>query len=434
MKKIFLSVLILISGLSLFSQIQVINDIKCFGDTTGALIVVPDFGTAPYTYLWNTGATSQAIHNIGSGTYSVTVTDSASTTATYTYDLTEPAQIQITFTPGDITPSTCDGFNNGAANVTISGGIAPYTYLWHEQQSDSMYYTEDISNVRGGVYLLSVTDYWNCTVSQTIIIPNLDTIPYTTSGVYYVCNGLQGRASVQADEAGPGYYFTYSWATPYNTGSYVTTDSTFIGSVSLPAGSYTITITDNQTGCEAYYDFTINQSATPLVVEESVVHNECDFDAFASISLQVTGGDPKPDYNVTWTGPMGFSATNQFTISGLVSGVYNYTVSDDSACVTNGTVLIESLNGSCFTIPNTLTPNGDGFNDTYYIEGACYYIEYFLEIYDSWGKLVFSSADCAERWDPLEDNAPPNSVYYFHLKLGNGTITREYKNSIDIKY
>ena len=434
MKKIIFSVLILISGLTLFSQIQVVNDIKCFGDTTGALIAVPDFGSPPYSYAWSNGETSQAIHNLGSGTYSVTVTESGMTTATYIYDLTEPAQIQITYLAGDITPSTCDGFNNGAANVTISGGIAPYTYLWHEQQSDSLYYTEDINNVRGGNYILSVTDYWNCMVSQTIIIPNTDTIPYTTSGVYYVCNGLQGTAAVQADEAMAGYYFTYSWDTPYDTSFYLTTDTTFIGSVSLLAGSYTISITDNQTGCDAYYDFTINQSATPMVIEEDAVQNEFDFDAFASISLQVTGGDPKPDYNVTWTGPVGFSAIDQFTISGLISGVYNYTVSDDSACVSNGTVRIESLSGSCFTMPNMLTPNGDGFNDTYYIDGACNYSEYSLHIYDSWGKLIFTSTDCAEEWDPLGDNAPANSVYYYHVKLGDGTITREYKNSIDSKY
>jgi len=434
MKKLFLFFSISVSVFLTNAQIQVISDITCFGDTTGALIAVTDFGSAPYTYLWNTGATSQAIHNLGSGTYSVTVTDAASASSAYTYDLTEPTQIQITYSAGDITPSSCDGFNNGAANVTISGGIAPYSYLWQEQQSDSMYFTEDISNVRGGSYIINVTDAWNCAVSQIVVIPNTDTIAYTTDVVDYVCNGLQGAVRVQADDAAAGNYFTYSWDTPYVTGDFVSNDTILFGSVSLLAGSYTITITDNQTGCDAYFDFTINQSETPMVIEESVVHNECDFDAFASISLTVTGGDPKPAYNISWTGPNGYTATDVLSITGLISGVYNYTVSDDSACVSRGTTVIESLSGSCFTMPNMLTPNGDGFNDTYYVDGACNYTEYLLQIYDSWGKLVFSSTDCAEAWDPLGDNAPPNSVYYFFLKLGDGSISREYKNSIDIKY
>ncbi|MBN2727734.1 MAG: gliding motility-associated C-terminal domain-containing protein [Bacteroidales bacterium] len=434
MKKTLFSILVLITSFSSFSQIQVVNDITCFGDTTGALIAVPGFGTAPYTYLWNNGETSQSLHNLGSGTYSVTVTDALMATANYNYDLTEPAQIQITYAAGDITPSTCDGFNNGAANVTITGGIAPYNYLWHEQQSDSLYYTEDISNVRGGNYLMTVVDYWNCEVSQTIVIPNTDTIPYTATVEEYVCNGLTGAVDIRADEAIVGYYFTYSWDTPYETGNYISNDTAFNGSVNLLAGSYTITITDNQTNCDAYFDFTINQSATPMVVEDEVVHNECDFDNFASISLMVTGGDPKPLYNVTWTGPSGFTATDQFVLSGLVSGVYNYVVTDDSVCVTHGTVVVESLSGSCFTLPNMLTPNGDGFNDTYYIEGACNYTEYLLEIYDSWGKLIFTSTDCAAEWDPLGDNAPPNSVYYYLVRLSDGITEREYKNSIDIKY
>lgn len=434
MKKLYLSLIILICILPLSAQIQVVNDITCHSDTNGALIAVPDFGTAPYTYVWSTGGTTQAIHNLGAGLYSVTVTDITPASSVYTFDLTEPLPILITYAAGDITPSTCDGFNNGGINISVSGGVSGYNYLWQELQSDSMYYTEDLSNVRGGNYQITVSDIWNCTVTNFVSIPNIDTISYTSNVESYVCNGLTGAVSIEADQADPAYYFNYTWDTPYETGSFTTNDSIFITSVNLLAGTYTITITDNQTLCNAYFDFDINQSATPMVVSESVIHNVCDYDQFGSISLQVTGGDPKPTYNVTWTGPNGYTAIDVFTISGLISGAYNYTVTDDSVCVTSSTTVIISEDGDCFTLPNFVTPNGDGYNDTYFVEGACNYAEFFIQIYDSWGKLIFTSRDCTAEWDPLSNDAPPNSVYYYLVRLNDGTNEREYKSSIDIKY
>ncbi|PKP03687.1 MAG: hypothetical protein CVU11_07425 [Bacteroidetes bacterium HGW-Bacteroidetes-6] len=434
MKKFLFSFALFAFLMPLSAQIQVVHDITCYGDTNGALLAVPGFGTAPYIYLWNTGDVSQAVHNLASGAYTVTVTDAMAAINVYSYNLTEPAQIIISYAPADITPSTCDGFNNGGADITVVGGVPGYGYLWSDVQFDSTFYTQDISNVRGGVYRIEVTDAWNCMVFDTIVIPSTDTIPYITTLQEYVCNGLQGTATVRATEAVPGYYFNYEWDTPYVTGSYLTTDTGFIGSVALLAGTYTITITDNQTGCEAYYDFTINQSVTPLVVDETVVHNICDNDVYGSISLGITGGDPMPDYNIAWTGPNSFIATDVIMISGLASGVYNYTVTDDSVCVVNSTVVVHSELGGCFTLPNLVTPNGDGFNDTYFVDGACNYMNFFIQIYDSWGKLVFESTDCNASWDPLGDNAPPNSVYYYMVRLNDGIIEKEYKNSIDVKY
>ncbi len=434
MKKFILSFALMAFLLPLDAQIQVVADITCYGNASGALIAVPNFGTAPFTYNWSNGATTQAIHNLPSGSYSVTVTDALAATAVYSYNLGEPTQIVISYAPADITASTCDGFNNGAADISVAGGVPGYNYLWRDVKFDSTFYTQDIASVRGGVYRVEVTDNWNCMVFDTIVIPNVDTIPYISTLVEYVCNGLQGTATVRATQAVAGYYFNYEWNTPFATGSYLTTDSAFVGSVALLAGTYTITITDNQTGCEGYYDFTINQSATPLVVAETSVHNICDRDLFGSISLQITGGDPKPAYNIVWSGPNGFAATDVAVVSGLASGIYNYTVTDDSVCVVNSTVIIHSEKGDCFTLPNLVTPNGDGFNDTYFVEGACNYTSFFIQIYDSWGKLVFESTDCNAAWDPLADNASANTVYYYLVRLSDGTIEKEYKNSIDIKY
>jgi hypothetical protein len=324
-----------------YAQITILEDIKCNGDTTGAIIANPvNWGTPPYTYLWNNGETSQALHNLGAGNYSVTITDSdiVSPDSVFSIALGEPAAIVIT--ADAIIPSDCDGHNNGGAQITVAGGIAPYEYHWREINFDSVYYTQDISNVRGGDYEIKVTDNWGCVRLDTITIPNTAFVPVTINYQAYICNGALSAVSILADSADSLQYFHYYWSSTYNTGDFLTNDSVFSTSTSFLAGNYTITVSDLSTGCANYYNVNINQSATPMVVTETFVPNACYGGHAGSISLHVNGGDPLPTYQCAWTGPNSFVST-AFSLSGLAAGTYNYTVTDDSACSHPGTIIID---------------------------------------------------------------------------------------------
>ncbi|MBU0626410.1 gliding motility-associated C-terminal domain-containing protein [Patescibacteria group bacterium] len=316
------------------------TDVLCFGYGTGSINIVDVSGeNGPLTYLWSDGTTDPNITNQVAGNYSVTVTDANLCTATANSIITEPAQIVIVPT---ITPSSCDGQNDGAIALVIGGGISPYTFSWQEVNFDSTYTSQNLVNVRGGTYALMITDANGCIYLDTLTITNLVTIPVNVVPTSYVCNGEVGSVSMNAIAADSAYYFTYSWSSMYNTGSFTTNDSVFTTSTSFLAGDYTITLTDNNTGCATYFDFTIDQSTTPLVVMPNIQHNLCYEDATGSITLQVTGGDPLPAYQCNWTGPNGFSST-AFSIGGLAVGDYTYTVSDDGACSVTETIRIEPL-------------------------------------------------------------------------------------------
>lgn len=315
------------------------TNVTCNGGNDAMAIVFAVGGTSPLSYLWSNGETQAIITDLSAGIYTVTVTDANGCTDISSLIVTQPAPIAITPT---ITPSSCDGHNDGAISIAVTGGVVPYTFLWHEVNTDSTYVTQNIVGVRGGTYALLITDSVGCTYMDTLVIPNTVTVPYTATLVPYVCNGSTGSVTVQATNAAPGVYFTYSWSSLYNTGSFTSNDSVFSATTSFVAGSYTITITDNATGCASYYDFTINQSATPLVVTPIVQHNLCYADMNGSITLQVNGGNPMPGYHVTWTGPSGFTSI-AFTITGLAVGDYTYVVTDDSVCSTTGTIRIEPL-------------------------------------------------------------------------------------------
>ncbi len=316
------------------------TNVSCFGGNNGSVTIIANGGVAPYTYLWSNGDSIPTINNLVAGTYSLVVNDATGCFANASVTVSQPAPLTINV--DQVIPSDCDGHDNGGVLISIPGGVAPYNYYWREINFDSIYTTQDISNVRGGNYEIRVTDNLGCLGIDTIIVPNNSFVPVTINYQEYICNGALGSVSILADSADSLQYYTYTWNSTYNNGSFITNDSVYSTSTSFLAGNYMIYVTELSTGCVNYFNFTINQSATPMVVTSTVTHNQCYGSHGGSIRLYVNGGDPMPGYHCTWTGPYGFTSSS-FVIGGLLSGDYNYTVTDDSSCSQSGTIRIQPL-------------------------------------------------------------------------------------------
>lgn len=66
--------------------------------------------------------------------------------------------------------------------------------------------------------------------------------------------------------------------------------------------------------------------------------------------------------------------------------------------------------------PNAFTPNGDGVNDSYRIQGACEFEVFHLRIFNRWGQLVFESEDRAQDWDGQKQGQRlPEGTYTYYL-------------------
>ena len=103
-------------------------DADCFGSATGSVTLTVSGGTAPYTYLWSNGATTQDLTDVIAGTYSVTVTDATSVQrplrllSLSPWMLLRLRLLLLTLTASVLLPAH--------VTLTVSGGTAPYTYLW----------------------------------------------------------------------------------------------------------------------------------------------------------------------------------------------------------------------------------------------------------------------------------------------------------------
>lgn len=151
-------------------------NISCPGALDGQVMAVMQGGTPGYQYLWNNNDTIAQLMTIGSGLYSLTVTDAAGcmTTGVITLNAPAPLAYDVIFTdPG------CDGSNTGMINiVSTQGGTAPYQYAISGGQPGTSSIFDSLSE---GVYTISVTDANGCSI-DTIGSLTESVIPVTEAG------------------------------------------------------------------------------------------------------------------------------------------------------------------------------------------------------------------------------------------------------------
>ena len=146
------------------------NNVMCFGEADGDIDASVLGGTAPYTYQWSHGPTTQDVMNLDGGTYQLVVTDTNGCSATTTWFILEPAML---FGNMETTPTIFPNPNNGTATATPSGGFAPYTYQWN----DPAMQTDSIAVGLGvGWYTVTITDNNNCEWTDSIYVDMFNSV------------------------------------------------------------------------------------------------------------------------------------------------------------------------------------------------------------------------------------------------------------------
>jgi len=271
-------------------------------------------GTAPYSYLWSNGATSQNINPCTAltATYTLTITDAASNTATTTATVTVNPAVNVVVTPTNI---NCFG-GNGSAIANGSNGTAPYSYSWNSTQT-----TQTITALAPGNYTVTVTDIKGCTTTSTTAITQPADISFSAAqNTAATCGSNNGVAIATVATGGTGS-ITYSWS----SGASGLTANT------LTSGTYTVTATDAK-GCTKTATAIINNSPAPVI--NSIVPTQllCNGANTASAVVSATG-----------TGALTYNWTNGNTAATTVSlnaGTYYVTVTDANGCNAISSVVI----------------------------------------------------------------------------------------------
>ena len=379
----------------------------------GTATVSATGGEGTYTYDWTpSGQTTATATGIGAGIYDVEVTDGNG--CSETVSVTVPSLNGPTVTVIDEQDVSCFGANDGSAEVSVSGGTPNYTYDWSPSGGNQAQET----GLSPGTYTIEVTDDAGCSAIETVEITEPDAIQVTEIIGDTDCGTSNGSITVNASGGTPNY--TYSW-TP-NVGNTASISN-------LSAGTYALTITDNN-GCSVSSSYTIS---TTGVLPVDITPPTATIDAGESVDLDVIVGAGVSNENYSWSPSNGLSCTTcpDPIASPDSTTTYYVTVTTADGCSSTDSVVIV-VKQACpeIYVPTVFSPNNDGNNDMYCIYGGC--IDVFtLEIYNRWGELIFTTNDPEQCWDGSYKGDPVNTgayVYKLNLTRTDGEVIQQTGN------
>lgn len=310
--------------------------VLCNGQSNGTATVSASSGTLPYTYLWNNGQTTSNATGLSAGTYTVTVTDADGCSSTTTVSITQPPALSAAVTNTNV---SCNAGSNGSATLSPSGGTTPYSYLWSDGQT-----TSAATGLIAGNYTVTVTDQNGCTNTTTVSIIQPDSaVSVATTVLIPPSCGMSDGSAIATGSGGTGPY-NYSW----NSSPVQNTQTV----VNLPAGNYTVTVTDASSCSATTTVILTNPNAAVLVT--STVNATCGM-SNGSATVTPTGGTAP--YTYQWsTVPV----QNTDTATNLAPGTYYVTVTDQQNCISiDSATVVDTTSFTADAGPNQAICTGD---------------------------------------------------------------------------
>ena len=344
-------------------------------------------GTAPYEYSIDgvnflSGAGAETFTGLTDGTYTITVRDASGcllVTNNVTIDPLNPPT-DLTFSA---TQAVCPAL---VSDVTVSvvDGTAPFVYEIIAPAAVNNGNNNLFSGLSPDTYTFQVTDANGCVYQEDLTISPV--VPVQVTGM------LISNVSCLGDTDGEASFTVSGFAASYDYN--ITGPATFSGTAEtngtisltgLAAGTYDITVTDNDTNCVDTASVTINAPAAALALAVAEVQPTCTDPG--SVQLTASGGWGSYTYEITYPDTITIVNNTTGNFAGLTQmGTYTATVTDANGCLVTTTFDLNSAvppvlaivpNSPCYddavglTLTANVTSGGDG-NFQYRINGGAY--------------------------------------------------------------
>jgi len=318
-----------------------VNTATC-GNSNGSASISATGGTGTLNYSWSNFVNGPTNTGLSSGTYIVSVTDANGCSATQTALISNsPAPVITALTSTSV---LCNGGNSGSA-VVAATGTGTLTYSWSNSQSGNT-----ATALSAATYIITVTDANGCQAISSVVItqPSLLTISNisTTSSS---CNKNDGTAT--ASITGGTANYTYSWS----NGASVVSSNSSAADNGLGAGTYAITITDNN-GCSLNNPFVINSTNGPTATTSITGIIKCNGQTGSIAALTSGGTGP---YTYSWSsGASTFTSSLNNSVTSLVANTYTVTVTDNNGCTNTSDITLTQP--ALLAVTATGTPSSCG--------------------------------------------------------------------------
>ena len=384
---------------------MVLRPVSCFGGSDGQALANTN-GT-PIAYAWSNGATAGTAGQLATGFYDVTVTNHDGCTGVGSVFIPQPAEPVNVIIEED-KPVSCHDGGDAILSARPGGPGESFSFLWSNGVG-----TREISGLAAGAYAVTATNELGCEAFAIYQLGQPDPITATLEIEHLNCRNLAegGTIYVENVRGGAGAY-VYS-----KDGEGFGSAPIFTG---LQPGSVLVLIRD-AAGC--IYDFPAVVNAPPVITVS--LGEDFIIPLGDSVALVAETNSPAPGF--TWRASEGEDPEPGQTaiVRPIVATAYTVTVFDSlSYCSASDVIIIMVDKTRRVFVPNAFSPNGDGYNDTFFaFGGADVRLIRQFRVFDRQGAMLFSQKDMPANdpeagWDgAFRGRLLPAGVYVWFAEI-----------------
>ncbi len=427
-------------------DVGIFEDVRCFGESNGLIVVDTVFGGAPgFTFAWNTPVgmqTGRRAQNLTAGEVTLEVRDSDGCPLLDTFNIEEPMDLVLELdAPGTLEP-TCAGNDDGIISLNVMGGNlgAGYTFRWNDDPNRNSTVARDVP---AGNYTALAIDQLGCVDSVMVTLDEPDAIFFELSPFDPIlCFGDLSALSVDTAYGGQGL-INADFEVSINNSSFQPVGQQFQvpGGVVVP-----ITVVD-PAGCSVTDEILI-PSPPPITLR---LPASVEVELGDSVRLRpdiFPGGAPILFDSIRWTPDSMLSFRNGILSDPFVSPIeettYTITVIDEDGCTATESILVLVDRNRNVFIPNAFSPNNDATNDEFQIfTGPGVQAINYFRVFNRWGEPMYDEENVAlnpngqtEGWDgTVRGRLVATGVYVYIAEIvfeDGRTIL--YKGDVSVMY
>ena len=315
-----------------------ITNNSCFDANDGTINITASNGTAPYSFQWdnlnneaitNTNMADHNVSNLSNGTFNLSITDANGCHTTSSFTITEPPVLATSVE--NVVDVNCSNPSQGSIDLSTQGGTAPYSYEWNNQSD-----TENLNNLDGGTYLVTVSDHNNCSLSLEVTVAEDLETPMIQLEVDDVIDCATAEIEVSSVGSSSGIQFEYQWTT--NDGN-IQTPNNIENIIVNQAGNYQLQIINTNNFCESNATIEVTDDFNyPISEAGDAITLNCQE---TLLPLNASASSSGSSFNYQWFSPENHPIDNVNSLMPNIqeAGTYYLTVTN----VENGCTSVDSV-------------------------------------------------------------------------------------------
>ena len=408
------------------------SDISCFGASDGSASLSVNGGTPGYTYIWMNSeneviGSSPTISGIPSGVYNVLTIDANGCQSSASVTLSDPEFLFTdinTLTDYYGLPVSCENKEDGVIEVVFEGGTPTYTIAWENPASNSAI----LANIGPGEYTVTIYDANGCQISDNIVLEGHPIPEFSPAPPVEVCIGDELILDCITE---PGNNVIWTFSNGYTDNSCSPSPFTvdFVGCIDA-----SVEVT-SPFGCTNTWLLSDYICSNPLPdADFTTTPSDVTFISSTAYFENLSTGAVSYEWNFGDNSPNSFQENVQHTFPDAGPGQYTITLiaTSEFGCIDSISKPIRVKDALIFYVPNTFTPDGDNFNNTFlpvFYSGFDPY-DYTLLIFNRWGECIFESHNVEIGWDgTYNGKMAQDGTYTWNIEVRNVEDSKRFQQT-----